>query len=130
MASERKKAKRAAQKLRKREKLREKAAVSGEKLDVLQLFRETKLETKPEIAEFLEKHVLSVKVFVKEGFWKCWPADERVVSKVFVKMLDGQELVWLKLSDGKIVPRVALLVGWNEDADLSAADISLLEEFF
>lgn len=74
----------------------------------------------------MKAYVLRVKAFVKDGFEQCWPVQRRVISKAFVKFLDGHELIWNMTSDGKILPRVILCDG-DEDEELSKADAEMLE---
>ena len=130
MSNSKKAEKKKRRKEKKQQELQKKleSTESNAKLDVLKLVAEEKLETKPDVAQFLKSYVLRVKAFVKDGFEQCWPVQRRVVSKAFVKFLDGHELIWNIMSDGKIVPRVILCDGYDVET-LSKYDVEMLELF-
>lgn len=129
MPNSRKAEKRKQRKEKKQLELQKKLAEEHVKLDVLQLLREEKLETKPEVADFLKKNVKNIWVFVKDGKAYVWPAEKRVIAKAFMNFLDGHELIWNKLSDGKVLPKVIMCYE-DEEAKLSSKDIDVIEQFF
>lgn len=50
------------------------------------------METKPNMGKFLEQYVNTIRIFNSNKI-KVYPAFEYEISKVFVKFLDGHELI-------------------------------------
>lgn len=48
---------------------------------------------------------------------------------MFVKFLDGHELIWNRTTDGKVVPAFEMCYEL-EEVKLSKADAELVEQFF
>ena len=80
---------------RKKQQLKKEAEVKEEKIvfDILHLLKHENLDTKPNMAKFLKGYVAQIVGLpkVKPAFY---PVFDLVISKWFVKFLDGHELIY------------------------------------
>ena len=128
MSTSRKAEKRQKRKEKKRKELEAKLSEEKVKFDVLKLLEETPLDTKPNMAKFLKEHVETVRGLCQNKI-AFYPNFKYELSKVFVKFLDGHELIYDMLTDGKITPRFYFCCAFDE-IELSAHGQQLVEEFF
>ena len=104
MKASRKAEKRQKRKEKKRKELEAKLAEEQVKFDILKLLKEEQLDTKPNMAKFLKDHVELIRGLCKSKL-KFYPTFKYELSKVFVKFLDGHELIYDMLTDGKFTPK-------------------------
>lgn len=129
MSESRKAEKRRLRKEKKRQELEKKLAEEKVEFDVLSLLKNSPVDTKPNMAKFLSEHVQMMRAFVSNGKIQLWPSFKQEAVKVFVKFLDGHELIWNRTTDGKVVPAFEMCYELGE-VKLSKADAELVEQFF
>ena len=128
MSISRKAEKRQKRKEKKRKDLEAKLAEEKVKFDVLKLLKEQQLDTKPNMAKFLKEHVEMIRGLCQNKI-KFYPNFKYELSKVFVKFLDGHELIYDMLTDGKFTPKFYFCYKLDEIA-LKDNDIQLIDSFF
>ena len=128
MSISRKTEKRQKRKEKKRKDLEAKLAEEKVKFDVLKLLKEQQLDTKPNMAKFLKEHVEMIRGLCQNKI-KFYPTFKYELSKVFVKFLDGHELIYDMLTDGKFTPKFYFCYKLDEIA-LKDNDIQLIDNFF
>lgn len=128
MSISRKAEKRQKRKEKKRKELEAKLVEEKVKFDVLKLLKEQLLDTKPNMAKFLKEHVEMIRGLCQNKI-KFYPNFKYELSKVFVKFLDGHELIYDMLTDGKFTPKFYFCYQLDE-IELKDKDIQTLEQFF
>ena len=128
MSISRKAEKRQKRKEKKRKDLEAKLAEEKVKFDVLKLLKEQQLDTKPNMAKFLKEHVEMIRGLCQNKI-KFYPNFKYELSKVFVKFLDGHELIYDMLTDGKLTPKFYFCYNFDE-IELKDSDIPIIEQFF
>ena len=128
MSISRKTEKRQKRKEKKRKDLEAKLAEEKVKFDVLKLLKEQQLDTKPNMAKFLKEHVEMIRGLCQNKI-KFYPNFKYELSKVFVKFLDGHELIYDMLTDGKFTPKFYFCYNFDE-IELKDSDIPIIEQFF
>lgn len=79
------------------------------------------LDTKPNMAKFFKEHVEMIRG-ANNGKIKFYPNFKYELTKVFVRFLDGHELIYDMLTDGKFTPKYYLCYQFDE-IELKADDI-------
>lgn len=128
MKASRKAEKRQKRKEKKRKQLEAKLAEEQVKFDILKLLEEEQLDTKPNMAKFLKDHVEMIRCLCKSKL-QFYPTFKYELSKVFVKFLDGHELIYDMLTDGKFTPKFYFCYNFDE-IELKDSDIPIIEQFF
>ena len=128
MKASRKAEKRQKRKEKKRKQLEAKLAEEKVKFDILKLLEEEQLDTKPNMAKFLKDHIEMIRCLCKSKL-QFYPTFKYELSKVFVKFLDGHELIYDMLTDGKFTPKFYFCYKLDEIA-LKDNDIQLIDNFF
>lgn len=128
MSISRKAEKRQKRKEKKRKQLEAKLAEEQVKFDILKLLEEEPLDTKPNMAKFLKEHVEMIRGLCQNKI-KFYPNFKYELSKVFVKFLDGHELIYDMLTDGKFTPKFYFCYNFDE-IELKDSDIPIIEQFF
>lgn len=95
------------------------------KFDILKLLEEEQLDTKPNMAKFLKDHVELIRCLCKSKL-QFYPTFKYELSKVFVKFLDGHELIYDMLTDGKFTPKFYFCYNFDE-IELKDSDIPIIE---
>lgn len=98
------------------------------KYNVISLLKTEQLDTKPNMAKFLKQYVQMIRC-CNNGKIQFYPAFGYDLSKVFIKFLDGHELVYDMLTDGKFTSKYY----YYDDLDevrLNDKDIIYVEQFF
>jgi len=94
----------------------------------LHLLKTEQLDTKPNMAKFFKQYVEMIRCY-NNGKIKFYPNFKYELSKVFVKFLDGHELIYDMTTDGKIVQKYYLCYQLDE-IELREKDIQIIETFF
>ena len=128
MKASRKAEKRQKRKEKKRKQLEAKLAEEQVKFDILKLLEEEQLDTKPNMAKFLKDHVEMIRCLCKSKL-QFYPTFKYELSKVFVKFLDGHELIYDMKSDGKFAQIYYMYDGTDEE-ELSTKDVEPVKAFF
>ena len=128
MKASRKAEKRQKRKEKKRKQLESKLAEEQVKFDILKLLEEEQLDTKPNMAKFLKDHVEMIRCLCKSKL-QFYPTFKYELSKVLVKFLDGHELIYDMLTDGKFTQIYYMYDGTDEE-ELSTKDVELVKAFF
>ena len=124
----RKAEKRQKRKERKRAELQKKIQEEEVKFDVMYLLRTEQLDTKPNFAKFLKERVKEIRGLTTSKV-VYYPAFDYELSRVFVKFLDGHELIFDLKSDGKFAPIFYYCYNLDE-IELKKADEKAVELFF
>ena len=61
--------------------------------DILDILRNSSLETKPEVGEFLKKYIKTIRILVEHQKITIYPVTQYSISKVFVDFLDGHQII-------------------------------------
>lgn len=117
----------------KRAKAKEKAQAQikedNVKFDVIQLLKTNQLDTKPNMGKFLKQYVKLIRGLNSNSKISFYPSYEFSISKVFVKFLDGHELIYdMNAVDGK--QDKFFLCFEIEELQLKKKDIDEIEKFF
>ena len=115
-------------KAKKKQKQLEKVQAEKQKFDIIELLKTEQLDTKPNFASFLDKYVELISVVVDNGKIQFYPTIEYSFSKILVRFLDKQELMYSKyVLQGE--QHYYMYDGLTE-LKLKSDDCQLLEEFF
>lgn len=95
---------------------------------MIYLLRTEQLDTKPNFAKFLKERVKEIRGLTTSKV-AYYPAFDYELSKVFVKFLDGHELIFDLKSDGKFTPIFYYCYNLDE-IELKKADENAVELFF
>ena len=79
-------------KLRKKMRLESSIKENDTQFDIMDLLKTTNMETKPNMGKFLQEHVKIIRIFNPKKI-QVYPTFEYEIAKVFVKFLDGHELI-------------------------------------
>lgn len=107
----------------------EKVQSNETKFDIIKLLKEEQLDTKPNVAKFLQSHVKNIKAVISNGKVQFWPSAKYQVSKVFVTFLDGHELIFYATQVIPTLPRYYLYDGVDE-IELKQCNVPFVEAFF
>lgn len=80
------------------------------------------------MAKFFKDHVEMIRGF-NNGKIQFYPSFKYELSKIFVRFLDGHELIYDMMTDGKFTPKYYLCYHLDEE-ELKDKDVQLIEEFF
>lgn len=120
--------KRQKRKEKKRKELEAKLAEEQVKFDILKLLEEEQLNTKPNMAKFFKDYVEMIRGF-NNGKILFYPNFKYELTKIIVKFLDGHELIYDMMTDGKFTPKYCLCYYFDVE-ELKDKDVQLIEEFF
>lgn len=107
----------------------EKVQANETRFDIFQLLKENLLDTKPNVAKFLQEHVRDIRGVVSDGKAQFWPTMKYKISKVFVTFLDGHELIWYVTQTIPTQPKYYFYCNFDE-IEMKPNQLKLVEEFF
>ena len=107
----------------------EKVQENDIKFDIIRLLKETQLDTKPNVAKFLQNHVRDIRAVISNGKIQCWPTYKYQISKVFVTFLDGHELIFYVTQVIPNIPKYYLYYNMDE-IELKQCNVQFVEAFF
>lgn len=113
-------------KLKKKEKLQAIVEEEQQKFDVIELLRVERQDSKPNLGKFLSEYVKEIRG-CNGGKISFYPTFHYDISKVFVRFLDGHELIYCKI--GIKGPEYYLYDGCTE-LELKAKEVELVKQFF
>ena len=116
-------------KQQKKQKQLEQVKSSHQVFDVIEILNSQKLDTKPNVTKFLNQYVGCITAVVSTGKVQCYPKIKYALSKVFVKFLDGHELVWYVKNEIPHSQSFFLYFGIDEEK-LSADGMLAAESLF
>lgn len=128
MSISRKAEKRQKRKEKKRKELEAKLIEEKVKFDIIKLLEVEQLDTKPNMAKFLKEHVEMIRGFCSNKI-QFYPTFKYQLSRIFVKFLDGHELIYDMNSDGKFAPIYYLYYKTDEE-QINDKDIPYVKQFF
>ena len=114
---------------KKKKKQKQVEQVQTEKtcFDIISLLK-TQLDTKPNMAKFLDQYVEYIRGLVSNSKIVFYPTLQYEITKVFVKFLDSHELIYTKnVLSGS--PNYYLYDGLTE-VQLKEKELELIEMFF
>ena len=116
------------QKQKQKQKQLEQVQSEQKKFDVIELLKTEHLDTKPNFAKFLNTYVERISAVVSNGKTQFYPILHYTLPKVFVKFLDGHELMYME----NVLPEHPhyYLYDGVDDVPLKQKDIELVEKFF
>lgn len=109
------------------EKRLEKAEQQQITFDIITLLKTEQLDTKPNFAKFLKQYVKDIRCFNSQKI-QFYPIYSYELSKVFVKFLDGHELIY-NMHTLPEQPKYYLMHN-VDDEELKSKDIQYVEQFF
>ena len=128
MKASRKAEKRQKRKEKKRKQLEAKLVEEQVKFNILKLLEEEQLDTKPNMAKFLDQYVEYIRGLVSNSKIVFYPTLQYEITKVFVKFLDSHELIYTKnVLSGS--PNYYMYDGLTE-VQLKEKELELIEMFF
>ena len=96
--------------------------------DIISLLKTQQLDTKPNMAKFLDQYVEYIRGLVSNSKIVFYPTFQYEITKVFVKFLDSHELLYTKyVLSGS--PNYYLYDGLTE-VQLKEKELELIEMFF
>ena len=99
------------------------------KFDIIQLLNEEQLDTKPNMGKFLKQYVKMIRGLNANSKICFYPDYKFSISKVFVKFLDGHELIYdMATTDDKQVKY--FLYFETDELELKKKDAEAVEKFF
>ena len=111
-----------------RQKLQEELNKEQIKFNIVQLLKTERQDSKPNLGKFLKGYVKEIRCS-NSGKISFYPSFKYDLSKIFVRFLDGHELIYDMKSDGKFTPIYYMYDGTDEE-ELSTKDIELIKDFF
>lgn len=115
-------------KKKKKQKQLEQVQAEQKKFDIIELLKTEQLDTKPNFAKFLDTYVEKITAVVNNGKAQFYPVLQYALTKVFVKFLDGHELIYIETVLPE-QPHYYLYDGMDE-VQLKQKEIDLVEKFF
>ena len=115
---------------KKKKKQKQVEQVQTEKtcFDIISLLKTQQLDTKPNMAKFLDQYVEYIRGLVSNSKIVFYPTLQYEITKVFVKFLDSHELLYTKnVLSGS--PNYYLYDGLTE-VQLKEKELELIEMFF
>ena len=115
---------------KKKKKQKQVEQVQTEKtcFDIISLLKTHQLDTKPNMAKFLDQYVEYIRGLVSNSKIVFYPTFQYEITKVFVKFLDSHELLYTKnVLSGS--PNYYLYDGLTE-VQLKEKELELIEMFF
>ena len=115
---------------KKKKKQKQVEQVQTEKtcFDIISLLKTQQLDTKPNMAKFLDQYVEYIRGLVSNSKIVFYPTFQYEITKVFVKFLDSHELLYIKnVLSGS--PNYYLYDGLTE-VQLKEKELELIEMFF
>lgn len=115
---------------KKKKKQKQVEQVQTEKtcFDIISLLKTQQLDTKPNMAKFLDQYVEYIRGLVLNSKIVFYPTFQYEITKVFVKFLDSHELLYTKnVLSGS--PNYYLYDGLTE-VQLKEKELELIEMFF
>lgn len=115
---------------KKKKKQKQVEQVQTEKtcFDIISLLKTQQLDTKPNMAKFLDQYVEYIRGLVSNSKIVFYPTFQYEITKVFVKFLDSHELLYTKnVLSGS--PNYYLYDGLTE-VQLKEKELELIEMFF
>lgn len=114
-------------KQKKKDKLHAEVQQSNEKFDILHLLEIEKLDSKPNMAKFLNDYVARIEVSNMNGKIKMYPTYVYDIWKVYVYFLDDHSLICnLHGLKGKEY----LLCDGLDEVEVKPKQMQLIEQFF
>ena len=96
--------------------------------DIISLLKTQQLDTKPNMAKFLDQYVEYIRGLVSNSKIVFYPTSQYEITKAFVKFLDSHELLYTKnVLSGS--PNYYLYDGLTE-VQLKEKELELIEMFF
>ena len=111
-----------------RQKLQEELNKEQIKFNILQLLKTERQDSKPNLSKFLKGYVKEIRCSNSSKI-SFYPSFKYDLSKIFVRFLDGHELIYDMKSDGKFAPIYYMYYGTDEE-ELSAKDVEPIKAFF
>ena len=111
-----------------RQKLQEELNKEQIKFNIVQLLKTERQDSKPNLGKFLKCYVKEIRCS-NSGKISFYPSFKYDLSKIFVRFLDGHELIYDMKSDGKFAPIYYMYDGTDEE-ELSAKDIEPIKALF
>ena len=115
---------------KKKKKQKQVEQVQTEKtcFDIISLLKTQQLDTKPNMAKFLDQYVEYIRGLVSNSKIVFYPTLQYEITKVFVKFLDSHELIYTKnVLSGS--PNYYMYDGLTE-VQLKEKELELIEMFF
>lgn len=117
-----------ARKEKQRQKLQEELQEEQVKFNIVQLLKTERQDSKPNLGKFLKDYVKEIRCS-DSGKITFYPNFKYDLSQIFVRFLDGHELIYDMKSDGKFAPIYYMYDGTDEE-ELSTKDIEPIKAFF
>ena len=117
-----------ARKEKQRQKLQEELQEEQVKFNIVQLLKTERQDSKPNLGKFLKDYVKEIRCS-DSGKITFYPNFKYDLSRIFVRFLDGHELIYDMKSDGKFAPIYSMYDGTDEE-ELSTKDVELVKAFF
>ena len=117
-----------ARKEKQRQKLQEELQEEQVKFNIVQLLKTERQDSKPNLGKFLKDYVKEIRCS-DSGKITFYPNFKYDLSRIFVRFLDGHELIYDMKSDGKFAPIYYMYDGTDEE-ELSTKDVELVKAFF
>lgn len=122
------KAKRAKQKEKKLEKAQADLKENQVKFDIITLLMNEQIDTKPNLGKFLKQYVKMIRCLNQNSKICFYPNFSYEMSKVFVKFLDGHELIFDMKS--QVPENTYFLYFETDEIEMSKKDKEYVKRFF
>lgn len=114
---------------KKKQKQAEKLQQELTKFDVIKLLKTNQLDTKPKTAQFLNKYVKNITAVISNGKVQFYPILSYSIPKIFVKFLDGHELIYQ--IDDKLQLKEKIYLYYNlDEIEIKQNDLIYVEKLF
>ena len=117
-----------ARKEKQRQKLQEELQEEQVKFNIVQLLKTERQDSKPNLGKFLKDYVKEIRCS-DSGKITFYPNFKYDLSRIFVRFLDGHELIYDMKSDGKFASIYYMHDGTDEE-ELSTKDVEPVKAFF
>lgn len=118
-------------KIKQKQKLENIVKEEQKKFNILELLSNERQDSKPNLGKFLSEYVKDIRCFNGNKI-QFYPVFRYDIAKVFVKFLDGHELIFDKNANKSLgfeTPEFYLYDGCSE-VELKKKDIEIIRQFF
>lgn len=99
------------------------------KYDLLYLLKTEQLDTKPNVAKFLNAYVSDIHVAISNCKVQYYPTFKFTISKIFVRFLDGHELIYFVKNTLPESQQYFMYFNLDEH-ELKPKEVELVKKFF
>lgn len=114
---------------KKKQKKLEEAQAQSVQFDIINLLKTSLLDTKPNVAKFLDTYVKDIRVSIDNGKIQFYPTLSYTITRVFVKFLDGHELIAYPKVESNLVPQYVMYNSLDE-VELTIRQIEYVQKLF